>query len=153
MTDRDPGAGYPARPARDEVEPGVPATTEMPRHIPPGSEDEEIPPPLEFPQGVEDWGTTAREELVGEPFELRVKREEPDRPRRDDAGGASLYEPGADDGVDQQEGLDTEPDAVGELSADDDVTLSPEEAAVRIEEEPGGLTYDATPGYLDHTES
>jgi hypothetical protein len=153
MTDRDPEAGYSTRPARDEVEPGIPATSEMPRHIPPGSEDEETSPPLEFPQGVEEWGTTPGEELVGEPFELRVRREEPDRPAADRDTGVSLYEPGADSGVDEQGGLDTEPDAVGQLSVDDDVTLSPEEAAVRIDEEPPGLTYDATPGYVDDTES
>jgi hypothetical protein len=153
MTDRDPEAGYSTRPARDEVEPGVPATTEMPRHIPPGAEDEETPPPLEFPQGVEEWGTTPGEELVGEPFELRVRREEPDRPVADPQTGVSLYEPGADSGVDEQGGLDTEADAVGELSVDDDVTLSPEEAALRIDEEPPGLTYDPSPGYLNDTES
>jgi hypothetical protein len=157
MTDRDPGARYSTRPARDEVEPGIPATTETPRHIPPGSEDEETPPPLEFPQGVEEWGTTPREELIGEPFEPRVGREEPDRSASNEAGsqtgGVSLYEPGADDGVDEQGGLDTEADAVGDLSVDHDVTMSPEEAALRIDEEPPGLTYDSTPGYLDDSES
>lgn len=135
------------------MEPGIPATSEMPRDIPPGAEDEEEPAPLDFPQGVEEWGTTPREERIGEPFELRVRREEPDVLARDaEEPGVSLYEPGTDDGVDEGEGLDLEPDAVGELNLEDDVTLSPEEQAMRIEDEPAGLNYDPTPGYLAESE-
>ncbi len=150
MTNRDP---WPSRPARDEVEPGIPATTEMPRGIPPGSEDEEEPAPLDIPQGVEDWGTTPREELIGEPFELRVRREEPDRLTSDvEQPGVSLYEPGTDGDVEEQEGLDVEPDAIADLNLEDDVTTSPEERAMRIEDEPAGLNYDPSPGYLDDSE-
>ncbi len=151
MTERDPWPSHSTRPARDEVEPGIPATSEMPRNIPPGSEDEEEPVPLDFPQGVEEWGTTPREELLGEPFEMRVRREEPDLPAGS-AEGLSLYEPGTDGAVDDGEGFDAEPDAIGELNLESDVTLSPEEQAMRIEDEPAGLNYDPTPGYIDETE-
>lgn len=132
------------RPAADEVEPGIPATSELPRDIPPGSEDEEEPAPLDFPQGVETWGTTAEEELQGEPFELRLRREEPDvlPGAGGGEGGLSLIEPGSEDGYDD------EPDAVAELDPEWQ-PASAEEAAMRIEEEPAGLTYDAGPGYLD----
>ncbi len=153
MTNRDPWPRHSTRPARDEVEPGVPATTERPRDIPLGAEDEEEPAPLDVPQGVEDWGTTPREELIGEPFELRVRREQPDRLTSDAARpGVSLYEPGTDDDVEEREGLDVEPDAVADLNLEEDVTMSPEEQAMRIEDEPAGLNYDPSPGYLDDRE-
>jgi hypothetical protein len=131
------------RPALDEVEPGVPATTELPDDVPPGWEAAEEPPPLDFPQGVESWGTTAEEELQGEPLSLRVLREEPEAGAGDEASGVSVLEPGAESGL-----TDDEPDAVGELDTENQV-LSPEESAMRVEEDPAGLTYDAGPGYLD----
>lgn len=148
------------RPALDEVEPGVPATTELPEDVPPGWEAAEEPPPLDFPQGAESWGTTAEEELQGEPLSVRVLREEPEVGAGDsgaggaggiggadtgstDTGGVSVLEPGAEGGL-----TDDEPDAVGEMDPGDHA-LSPEESAMRVEEEPAGLTYDAGPGYLD----
>ncbi len=136
----------PTRPSPDTIEPGIPATEEMPPGVPAGWEDEEEPAPLDFPQGVETWGTTAEEELVGEPLSLRVRREERDveRPAQEQV---RLLEPGAEDGL-----VDDEADAVGELDLDPSDTLSAEEAAMRIEDEPAGLTYDAGPGYIDDQE-
>ena len=131
------------RPARDEVEPGVPATTELPDDVPPGWEAAEEPPPLDYPQGAESWGTTAEEEMRGEPLSLRVLREEPETGAPADTGGASVLEPGSEDGL-----TDDEPDAVGELDPETQAR-APEEAAMRVEDEPAGLTYDAGPGYLD----
>ncbi|MCA1691864.1 MAG: hypothetical protein LC733_06580 [Actinobacteria bacterium] len=58
--------------------------------------------------------------------------------------GVRLLEPGAEDGL-----LDDEADAVGEVDLAGGDTPSPEEAAMRIEDEPAGLTYDRGPGYLD----
>lgn len=90
---------------------------------------------------------------MGESVAMRARREEPDvweRSRSDDdggGGGVSLFEPGSDDGL-----TDTEPDAIGEVDEDREHSLSAEEAAVRIEEEPAGLTYDRGPGYLDDEE-
>jgi hypothetical protein len=132
------------RPAPDLVEDGIPATEEQPGNVPPGWEAEEEPAPLEFPQGVEDWGTTATEEAMGESLAMRVAREEPDVAAEPDAGGVRLLEPGAEDGL-----MDDEADAIGEVDSERFDTLSAEEAAMRIEDEPAGLTYDATPGYLD----
>lgn len=134
------------RPASDELEPGIPATSEMPRDVPPGSEDEEEIPPLDVPQAVEEWGTTAEEELLGESLASRVAREEPDfgTAARGADAGVSLLEPGSDDGL-----TDNEPDAIGEVDFGGDTTPSPEESAMRIEEEPEGLNYDPSPGYLD----
>jgi hypothetical protein len=133
----------PTRPAPDIVEAGVPATTEMPPDVPAGWEAEEEPPPLDVAQGAESWGTTAEEGLKGEPLALRVLREQPDtEPRSPD--GARVLEPGAEGGL-----LDDEPDAVGELEVEPSDTLSPEEGAIRVEDEPAGLTYDVGPGYLE----
>jgi hypothetical protein len=130
------------RPAPDLVEDGVPATTEMPPDVPAGWEAEEEPQPLEFAQGAESWGTTAEEELTQEPLALRVLREEPDVEGRS-PDGVRVLEPGAEIDVDE------EPDAVGEVDLERHDVLSPEEGAMRVEDEPAGLTYDAGPGYLD----
>lgn len=133
----------PTRPSPDTIEAGIPATEEMPPGVPAGWEAEEEPAPLDFPQGVESWGTTAEEELVGESLSLRVLREESDveaPPPR----ATRLLEPGAEGGL-----LDDEADSVGELDSEQSDTLSPEEAAIRVEHEPAGLTYDSSPDYLD----
>ena len=135
-----------SRPAPDVIEAGIPATTEMPRNIPPGAEDEEEPPPLDIPQGVEEWGTTEREQLVGESLADRAQREEPDHLGPVATRGERLIEPGDVDGL----GLvDNEPEAVAELDGEPFDTLSPEEAAMRVEDEPAGLNYDPDPGYVD----
>ena len=132
------------RPAPDVVDPGIPATSEMPRTVPPGSEDEEEMPLLDVPQGVEDWGTTEREQMTDEPLSLRLRREQPDvvPPATSDVGHR-LFEPETDSG------LDEEADAVADLDADRSDTLSAEELAMRVEDEPAGLNYDPDPGYLD----
>ena len=139
------------RPAPDEIEPGIPATSEQPRDVPQGWEAEEEPPPLDIPQGVEEWGTTSREEAIGESVAMRARREEPEVWERvfeeDTSGGVSVLEPGSDDGL-----TDTEPDAIGELDTDRQYSLPAEEAAMRVEDEPAGLTYDRGPGYLDDEE-
>jgi hypothetical protein len=137
---------YGERPARAVVEDGIPATSETPRPIPPGSEDEGEPAPLDHAQGVDEWGTTAREESLGESLRQRVAREEPER-RTSGAGGFTLYEPGADEGL-----VDTEADAIAEIDPGLDDTLAPEELAMRVDEEPAGLNYDPDPGYVDDQE-
>ncbi len=75
---------------------------------------------------------------------MRVAREEPDVAVEPDGGGVRLLEPGSEDGL-----MDDEPDAIGEVDSERFDTLSPEESAMRIEDEPAGLTYDRSPGYLD----
>lgn len=119
---------------RDESEPGVPLTTERPKNeVPPGW-DEEEPRPRDTPQAALDWGTTAREEVLGESVRRRDARTEPDfdeRPPQDPdvVVGAAVSEPGSE----YDQGLtDDEPDAVGELDGDPEYSLPAEEAAVRI---------------------
>ena len=112
------------RPAPQEVEAGVPTTEDIPEgQLRTGDPLEGEMPPLDDPQAVEDWGLTAAEQQGAEPLSLRVQREEPD--------------------------------VLDELYTDDDDsaprrtdTLSAEEAAMRVEEEPAGMNYDPDPGYL-----
>ena len=110
------------RPAPDLVEDGIPATVDDPPHLSTEAVEGE-PAPLDFPQGVEEWGTTALEERMGEPLALRVRREEPD------------VVPG------------DEEDRTGTGVAD---ALSAEEAALRVEDEPEelGMSFAPDPGYL-----
>ena len=110
------------RPAPDEVEAGVPAVEDIPEGQLRTSDvlEGEIPP-LDDPQAVEDWGVTAAEHQGAEPLSLRVQREEPDV-------------------LDELTDDDAPPGRVD--------TLSAEEAAMRVEEEPAGMNYDPDPGYL-----
>ncbi|MDQ3945768.1 MAG: hypothetical protein M3357_11570 [Actinomycetota bacterium] len=132
-----------ARPAPDLADDGVPATEEVRDELlhtgDPGVG--EMPAP-DRPWGAEDWGTTDFEQREGEPLDVRLRREEPDGEPRPDGGGR-LLEPGTDDGR-----WDTEADAVGELDLSHSDGLSPEEAAMTVREDPGGLNYDDSPGYL-----
>lgn len=129
-----------------EIEPGVPATAESAPHAPyPGWDTDEQAAPRDEPQAVDEWGTTAREQQLGEPLAVRARREVPENDRELGDEGGRLYEPGTDDGL-----YDGEPDAIGDLDTETDDSLSAEEAAVRVVDgDPPGLTYDAPPGYLD----
>lgn len=140
----------PPRPAPDVSTDGVPATEEIPEDVlRTGDPVEGDMPPLDRPQAVKDWGTTASEQLGQEPMDVRVAREVPDVGTA--AGGYTerqLLEPGADDGLG-----DDEPDAVGEADAGREDTLSAEESAVQVVDEPAGLNYDPDPGYVDDEEN
>jgi hypothetical protein len=75
-----------------------------------------------------------------------VAREVPDRLRPDEPYlSQPLSEPGADDDVDT---LDEEPDLVADLGGGSG-SLSAEEAAMRIVDEPPGASYAPHPGYID----
>lgn len=56
---------------------------------------------------------------------------------------------------DQLEGErpDDEADAIGDVDPAPEDTLSAEEAAVRVVDEPAGLNYDTDPGYVDRDRS
>ena len=110
------------RPAPDLVEDGIPTVSDAPPHVPVETTEGEVPP-LDQPQAVNEWGVTPAEEVTDEPLELRLLREEP-----------------SDDAFDDDEG----PAA---LAGDEDVR-SAEEAALRVDEEPPGLSYSPDPGYL-----
>ena len=133
------------RPAPEVTEDGVPAIDEIPEDVLlTGDPLEGELPPLDRPQAATDWGTTAAEQLGSEPLEVRLRREEPDVGLADVGADRQFLEPGADGGL-----TDDEPDAVGEADVGLEDTLSAEEAAMRVVDEPPGLTYDADPGYVD----
>jgi hypothetical protein len=145
MVDRD----NLSRPAPEVTEDGVPAVEEIPESVLlTGDPVEGEMPPLDRPQAVKDWGTTAAEQLGSEPLERRVAREVPESGTVDDrAADRQFLEPGPEGGLG-----DDEPASVGEADVRLEDTLTAEEAAMSIVDEPAGLNYDPDPGYLDHEE-
>jgi hypothetical protein len=138
MTPRDDGA----RPAPAVTEPGVPATSEITeaQRRTGGALEEEAPVP-ERPMGAEEWGTTAAEHAAGEPIAERRRRERPDREGAGRQPGPSLVEPTGD--------VDDEPDLVGDVDPSADDAQTAEEAAMRIEANPAGLSNTPDPGYVE----
>jgi hypothetical protein len=116
------------RPAPDLVEDGIPATVDDPPHLSTEAVEGE-PAPLDFPQGVDEWGTTKAEERMGESVRRRAAREEPD----------VLDDLEADEEADEEAGTGV----AGALSA--------EEAALHVEDEPEalGMSFAPDPGYVD----
>lgn len=136
------------RPAPEVTEDGVPSIEEIPEDVlRTGDPLEGELPPLDRPQAVEDWGTTASEQLASEPLEVRVARELPDVEAGDAYLDRQILEPGADGGLG-----DNEADSVGEVDMGLGDTLSAEEAAVQVVDEPPGMNYDPDPGYVDDRE-
>jgi hypothetical protein len=87
-------------------------------------------PPGDEPIGVEEWGTTAREEQADEPLAQRVLREEPDYEPGDDGVVGRLVQP--DGGMVD---FDREGTEIATMT-DDDGALSAEEAAMHITDSP-----------------
>ena len=135
------------RPAPELSEDGVPAVEELPESVLlTGDPVEGDMPPLDRPQAVKDWGTTTSEQLGTETLERRLAREVPDTGATGaGTGDRQFLEPGADDGLG-----DEEPDAIAEAGVRMEDTLSAEEAAMSIVDEPPGMNYDPDPGYVDH---
>lgn len=134
------------RPAPEVTEDGIPSTSEIPEDVLlTGDPLEGDMPPLDRPQGVTTWGTTASEQMASEPMEVRLAREVPDVEAADAYLDRQILEPGADGGLG-----DEEPDALGEVDMGLDDTLSAEEAAMQVVDEPPGMNYDPDPGYVDH---
>jgi hypothetical protein len=135
------------RPAPELIEDGIPATEEVSEELLLTGDDALGPmPPLDHPQAVNQWGTTPFEERVGEPLDVRLRREEPDvfqRPEAVEEDVPQVLQPGAEDWVDE------EPDEVGDVNPVWEDSLSAEELAMRIEEEPPGLSYDDSPDYIE----
>ncbi len=133
------------RPAPEVSEDGVPSIEEIPEDVLlTGDPLEGELPPLDRPQAVKGWGTTASEQLASEPLEVRLAREEPDVLAGDTYADRQFLEPGADGGL-----MDDEADSLGEIDAGFEDTLSAEEAAMRVVDEPPGMNYDPDPGYVD----
>ncbi|HVL04955.1 MAG TPA: hypothetical protein VM388_03150 [Acidimicrobiales bacterium] len=134
------------RPAPEVTEDGVPSIEEIPEDVLlTGDPVEGELPPLDHPQGVTDWGTTASEQLASEPMEVRARREVPDVEAADAYLDRQILEPGADGGLG-----DDEADSLGEVDMGLDDTLSAEEAAMQVVDEPPGMNYDPDPGYVDY---
>ena len=134
------------RPAPEVTEDGIPSIEEIPEEVLlTGDPVEGEMAPLDRPQAVKDWGTTASEQLASEPMEVRVAREVPDVEAPDAYLDRQILEPGADGGLG-----DDEPDTVGESDAGLEDSLSAEEAAMQVVDEPPGMNYDPDPGYVDY---
>ena len=138
------------RPAPEVSEDGVPSVEEIPEDVLlTGDPVEGEMPPLDRPQAVKDWGTTTAEHLGQEPMDVRLAREVPDVGMGDAGTAESDYadrqflEPGADGGLG-----DDEADSVGEADVGLEDSLSAEEAAMQVVDEPPGMNYDPDPGYV-----
>jgi hypothetical protein len=133
------------RPAPEVSEDGVPSIEEIPLEVLlTGDPLEGELPPLDHPQAVNTWGTTVSEQLGPEPLEVRLAREVPDVESGEPYADRQFLEPGAEGGLG-----DDEADLLGEVDAGFEDTLSAEESAMRIVDEPPGMNYDPDPGYLD----
>jgi hypothetical protein len=97
--------------------------------------------PGESARAAESSGVTAEEQREGEPLEQRLAQELPDTEpgRRREAGRL----------VDDSAVLDEEKDLVADAAEDEVEGRSAEEAAVRIEDAPEGLT-DGPDSYLEN---
>ncbi len=137
------------RPAPEVTTDGVPAVEEIPEDVLlTGDPVEGDMPPLDRPQAVKDWGTTASEQLASEPLDVRLAREVPDvGATESDYTDRQFLEPGADGGL-----ADDEADSVGEADVGLEDTLSAEESAMQVVDEPPGMNYDPDPGYVDYEE-
>lgn len=113
-----------------------------------GDVQEEIAVPGDAPIAVDDFGTTAAEEIAGEPLDGRLAREEPDLLDRatvtdaDESPGADTPYPVDPDErvgriVEPDEGAraDTEPDVVAVEVGTDGGGFSAEERAMHVEPE------------------
>jgi hypothetical protein len=133
------------RPAPELSEDGVPSIEEIPEEVLlTGDPLEGEMPPLDRPQAVKDWGTTAAEQLRDEPLEVRVAREQPEFEPAAPYTDRQFFEPGAEYGLEDDEAA-----LVGDVDVDLEDSLSAEEAAMRVVDEPPGVNYDPDPGYVD----
>lgn len=114
-----------------------------------GDPQEEIAVPAERPVAVDDWGTTAEEEVAGEPLDIRLRREQPDlleraatTPADESPMSDQPYPEDRDERVvrivEEDEGArtDDEPDAVALDVGTDTGGFSAEERAMHIAIDP-----------------
>lgn len=139
--------GEPANPYEEE---GIPATDDWiaGKEIA-GDTQNFMMVPGDEPEAVDQWGTTALEEVLGEPHDVRISHEEPDVLAAVDAdaneapGAADPYPNDPDErvgrivDVDGGIGEDTEADMVGNDVGTDFGGFSAEERAMHIEYDTG----------------
>ena len=141
MAEQDPRP----RPAPDVTEAGVPAIDEVPEEmIRTGDIMEGEIPPLDRPQGAEEYGTTKAEQQRPETFAERKRREEPDGFVAADPQAVAVAGPDAPGGI-----LDADTSLLGDDESEVLDTPSPEESALRVTDDLPGATDDASPGYLE----
>ncbi len=104
-----------------------------PAKIATGDPQEGLMVPRDEPRGAEDWGTTAEEQMEGRPLADRLDAELPDTEEGQREQAGRLREEGF--GL-----VDTEKDLVADEAEDDVDGLSAEEAAMRIEDPPPGVS-------------
>lgn len=139
--------GEPADPYEEE---GLPATDNaLPGKQITGDPQDDMVVPGDEPTAVDDYGTTAAEQLEGEPLDLRLSREEPEvlsaagRPASADPESDDPYPVDPDERVgrivqpDEGARADTEPDLVGTEVGTDGGGFSAEERAMHVEPETG----------------
>lgn len=97
-----------------------------------GDPQEGLLPPGDTPPAADGFGTTAEEQRTGESLDDKLAEEVPGQPPPRQTSMGRLVEAGS--GV-----TDREKDEVGEEGEDDRSGLTPEEAALRNEENPKGL--------------
>jgi uncharacterized protein DUF5709 len=95
--------------------------------------DEGLLPPGDEPLVLDDPGTTATEQRRGAPLEDRLDEEAPAKETGDRPGVGRLRERGR--GL-----IDEEKDEIAEEAPEDRDGATAEEAAMRVEDEPGGVT-------------
>lgn len=109
---------------------------------PPVNQDEGQIPPRDYPQGVDQFGTTPSEQRQDEPLAERVLREDPEPDPGDVPAAAGtdaadplegrLVAPGSED----VDGVDDEKDEVAVLVGEDEGAQSAEEAAMQVRDSP-----------------
>lgn len=135
----------PADPFEEE---GLPVGEDgLPGKLITGDAQDGMEPPHDYPVAVNEYGTTAEEQALGEPLDLRLSREEPevlaaaDVPAEDSPDSDSPYPEDPEERVgrivDVDEGArtDTETDAVAYDVGTDRGGFSAEERAMHLEPE------------------
>jgi hypothetical protein len=102
-------------------------------------DNEGLIPPRDYPQAVNEFGTTAAEESRGESLAQRVAREEPDFGEQGAPSGDLDTETGRVVEPISEGGIDDEAASIGDLVTDDASGLSAEEAAMHVVDEDDAL--------------
>ena len=134
-----------SEPADPYEEEGLPATDNvLPGKQIAGDTQDFMMVPGDEPEAVDDWGTTALEESLGEPLDLRLSREEPnvlaqvDTPANGEADSDNPYPSDREEHVgrivDLDEGVreDVDPDMAASDVGTDNGGFSAEERAMHI---------------------
>jgi hypothetical protein len=128
--DRDPQPSPEHESAEDEGIPDIGRPHPTKRAT--GDPQEGLMVPRDRPRAADDWGTTAQEQREEEPLGDRLDDELPDVEPGERVRAGRLVDDGPED---------TEPEMIADLAVEDELEgLSAEEAALRVEDAPGGLT-------------